>query len=96
MDKKNIKKKDFINRIFQEIGFSKTISENIVKDIFDIIIESVDKNENLKISNFGTFKKKKKNERVGRNPKTKEEKIISSRFVVQFKVSNNFKKKINN
>jgi len=96
VDKKNIKKKDFINRIFQEIGFSKTISENIVKDIFDIIIESVDKNENLKISNFGTFKKKKKNERVGRNPKTKEEKIISSRFVVQFKVSNNFKKKINN
>jgi len=96
VDKKNIKKKDFINRIFQEIGFSKTISENIVKDIFDIIIESVDKNENLKISNFGTFKKKKKNERVGRNPKTKEEKIISSRFVVQFKASNNFKKKINN
>ena len=96
MNKKNIKKEDFINRIFQEIGFSKTISENIVKDIFDIIIESVDKNENLKISNFGTFKKKKKNERVGRNPKTKEEKIISSRFVVQFKASNNFKKKINN
>jgi len=96
VNKKNIKKEDFINRIFQEIGFSKTISENIVKDIFDIIIESVDKNENLKISNFGTFKKKKKNERVGRNPKTKEEKIISSRFVVQFKVSNNFKKKINN
>ena len=96
MNKKNIKKEDFINRIFQEIGFSKTISENIVKDIFDIIIESVDKNENLKISNFGTFKKKKKNERVGRNPKTKEEKIISSRFVVQFKASKNFKKKINN
>ena len=96
MNKKNIKKKDFINRIFQDIGFSKTISENIVKDIFDIIIESVDKNENLKISNFGTFKKKKKNERVGRNPKTKEEKIISSRFVVQFKASKNFKKKINN
>ena len=96
MNKKNITKEDFINKIFQEIGFSKTISENIVKDIFDIIIESVDKNENLKISNFGTFKKKKKNERVGRNPKTKEEKIISSRFVVQFKVSNNFKKKINN
>ena len=96
MNKKNIKKEDFINKIFQEIGFSKTISENIVKDIFDIIIESVDKNENLKISNFGTFKKRKKNERVGRNPKTKEEKIISSRFVVQFKASNNFKKKINN
>jgi len=96
VNKKNIKKKDFINRIFQDIGFSKTISENIVKDIFDIIIESVDKNENLKISNFGTFKKKKKNERVGRNPKTKEEKIISSRFVVQFKASKNFKKKINN
>jgi len=96
VNKKNITKEDFINKIFQEIGFSKTISENIVKDIFDIIIESVDKNENLKISNFGTFKKKKKNERVGRNPKTKEEKIISSIFVVHFKVSNNFKKKINN
>ena len=85
MNKRNIKKEDFINRIFQEIGFSKIISENIIKDIFDIIIESIDKNGNLKISNFGTFKNKKKTQRIGRNPKTKEEKVISSRFVVQFK-----------
>ena len=96
MNKKNIKKENFINRIFQEIGFSKTISENIVKDIFDIIIESVDKNQNLKISNFGTFKKKKKNERVGRNPKTKEEKIISERNVILFKPSKELKQLVNN
>ena len=95
MNKRNIKKEDFINRIFQEIGFSKIISENIIKDIFDIIIESIDKNGNLKFSNFGTFKKKKKTQRIGRNPKTKEEKVISSRFVVQFKSSNHFKKRIN-
>lgn len=95
MNKRNIKKEDFINRIFEEIGFSKIISENIIKDIFDIIIESIEKNGNLKISNFGTFKKKKKTQRIGRNPKTKEEKVISSRFVVQFKSSNHFKKRIN-
>ena len=53
------------------------------------------KNKKVKISNFGTFILKKKNKRIGRNPKTKEEKIISERNVILFKPSKELKNYIN-
>ena len=92
---KNVNRKELANKIYQNIGFSKTISENIVNDIFDIIISSFRENKKIKISSFGTFSKKRKNKRIGRNPKTKEKKIISARNVVTFKASKFFKDKIN-
>ena len=95
MLKNNVNRKTLANKIYQYIGFSKTISENIVNDIFDIIISSFRENKKIKISSFGTFLKKRKNSRIGRNPKTKEKKIISARNVVTFKASNFFKDKIN-
>ena len=95
MFKKNVNRKTLANKIYQNIGFSKTIAENIVNDIFDIIISSFRENKKIKISSFGTFLKKRKNSRIGRNPKTKEKKIISARNVVTFKASKFFKNKIN-
>ena len=95
MLKNNVNRKTLANKIYQYIGFSKTISENIVNDIFDIIISSFRENKKIKISSFGTFLKKRKNKRIGRNPKTKEKKIISARNVVTFKASKFFKDKIN-
>ena len=95
MLKKNVNRKTLANKIYQNIGFSKIISENIVNDIFDIIISSFRENKKIKISSFGTFSIKRKNKRIGRNPKTKEKKIISARNVVTFKASNFFKDKIN-
>ena len=95
MLKKNITKKNLANKIYENIGFSKIISENIVKDIFEIIITNLEKNNKIKITSFGTFLKKDKKERIGRNPKTKEKKIISSRKVIAFKASKTFKDKIN-
>ena len=95
MLKNNVNRKTLANKIYQYIGFSKTISENIVNDIFDIIISSFRENKKIKISSFGTFLKKRKNSRIGRNPKTKEKKIISARNVVTFKASKFFKDKIN-
>ena len=92
---KNVNRKLLTNKVFQNIGFSKTISENIVNDIFYIIISSFKENKKIKISSFGNFIKKKKNTRVGRNPKTKEKKIITARNVVTFKASRLFKEKIN-
>ena len=76
-------------------GFSKVISENIVNDIFYIIISNIEKNKKIKIASFGTFIMKRKKSRIGRNPKTKEKKIISSRIVLTFKASKIFKNKIN-
>ena len=95
MLKKNINRKTLTNIIYQNIGFSKVISENIVNDIFYIIMSGFKENEKVKITSFGTFLKKRKNERIGRNPKTKEKKIISARNVVTFKASKLFKYKIN-
>ena len=78
-----------------QIGFSKKISEEMLEDILDIIVENLKKYKKLKISNFGTFSVKSKKSRVGRNPKTKEKKIISERKVVLFKPSKELKKIIN-
>ena len=74
MLKKNVNRKELANKIYQNIGFSKIISQNIVNDIFYIIMSSFKENEKIKITSFGTFLKKRKNKRIGRNPKTKEKK----------------------
>ena len=95
MFKKNLNRKVLANIIHQNIGFSKIISGNIVNDIFYIIISGFKENEKVKITSFGTFQKRKKNERIGRNPRTKEKKIIPARNVVTFKASKFFKNKIN-
>jgi len=95
MLRKNIKRKDLIANIYFNIGFSKTISENIVYDIFNLFINNIISNNVLKISNFGNFIKKNKKQRIGRNPKTKEVKVISSRNIIIFKPSNLLKKRIN-
>ena len=95
MFKKNLNRRVLANIIHKNIGFSKIICENIVNDIFYIIISGFKENEKVKITSFGTFQKIRKNERIGRNPKTKEKKIISARKVVTFKASKLFKDRIN-
>ena len=92
----NLTKKNIINSIYMQIGFSKKISENLLDDILDNIIDSLIKYKKIKISNFGTFILRSKKSRVGRNPKTKEEKKISERNVLLFKPSKELKKYINN
>tara|TARA_Y100000816_G_scaffold288232_1_gene272422 strand:- start:355 stop:651 length:297 start_codon:yes stop_codon:yes gene_type:complete len=91
----NLTKKDIVNSIYMKLGFSKKILEVILEDILDIIVKSLKSNKKVKISNFGTFEIRYKKERKGRNPKTKELKIISSRNVVLFKPSKDFKQFIN-
>ncbi len=92
----NLTKKDIINAIYMQIGFSKKISENLLEDIFQILLNNIITKGKVKIAKFGTFKLRKKKQRIGRNPKTREEKIISERNVVLFKPSNELKKYINN
>ena len=91
----NLTKKDLVNLIYMQLGFSKQISENLIEDFFSIIISNLKSEKKLKLSNFGTFSLRKKKSRIGRNPKTKEAKIISSREVVLFKPSKEFKEFIN-
>jgi len=91
----NLTKKDLINSVYMQIGFSKSISENILNDILSTIVENLRKNKKIKISKFGTFTVRSKKGRIGRNPITKEEKTISDRNVVLFKPSREFKDHIN-
>ena len=91
----NLTKKEIINSLYMQIGFSKKISENLLEDILESIISNLKKYKKLKISKFGTFSIRSKKNRLGRNPKTKEKKIISERDVVLFKPSKEFKIYIN-
>ena len=91
----NLTKKDIINSVYMQIGFSKKISENLLEDILNTLIDNLIKNKKVKISNFGTFTIREKKKRIGRNPKTNESKIISDRKVVLFKPSKHFKDFIN-
>ena len=91
----NLTKKDLVNLVYMQIGFSKKISESIIEDFFSLIVLNLEKEKKIKISNFGTFFIKTKNSRIGRNPKTKEKKMISKRNVILFKPSREFKKFIN-
>ena len=91
----NLTKKDLINQIYMQIGFSKQISENLLEDFFSLLVVNLVKHKQIKLSKFGTFYVKEKKERIGRNPKTKEEKIIKARKVVLFKPSKEFKHFIN-
>ena len=91
----NLTKEEIVNSIYMQIGYSKKISENLLEDFFEIIFNSLKKNNKVKIANFGTFQVRFKKSRIGRNPKTKEKKVISERKVILFKPSKKLKKIIN-
>ena len=91
----NLTKKNLVNLIYMQLGFSKKISENLIDDFFQTVIANLENEKILKISKFGTFSIRKKKSRLGRNPKTKIEKIISERNVVLFKPSKEFKNFVN-
>ena len=95
MPRINLTKKDLINSIYMQIGFSKNISENLIDDFLLTVIESLKNEKKLKLSKFGTFSIRNKRSRIGRNPKTKEVKTISNRNVVLFKASKEFKDLVN-
>ncbi len=91
----NLTKKDLVNHIYMQLGFSKQISENLIEDFLATITANIKEDEKLKLSKFGTFTIREKKSRIGRNPKTKERKVISSRNVVLFKPSKDFKNFVN-
>ena len=91
----NLTKKDLVNSVYMQIGFSKSISENLIDDFLTTVIENLYNERKLKLSKFGTFSIRTKKSRIGRNPLTKEEKTISQRDVVLFKASKEFKVLVN-
>ena len=95
MDKQNISRDEIAEAIQADFGFNKKLCLDIVNDIIEIVIEGLQSDKKVKIHNFGTFILNKKNSRIGRNPKTKEEHEITSRNVITFKASKILLKYIN-
>ena len=95
MSRVNLTKKDLINSVYMQIGFSKNISENLIDDLLTTIMDNLRIEKKLKLSKFGTFSIRSKKSRIGRNPKTKEQTTISDRDVVLFKASKEFKDLVN-
>ena len=91
----NLTKKDLVNLVYMQLGFSKQISENLIEDFLSTIVTNIKNEKKLILSKFGTFSIRQKKSRIGRNPKTKETKVITSRDVVLFKPSKEFKEFVN-
>ena len=91
----NLTKRDLVNLVYMQLGFSKQISESLIEDFLSTIVSNIKNEKKLKLSKFGTFSIRQKKSRIGRNPKTKETKVISSRDVVLFKPSKEFREFVN-
>ena len=94
--KQNLGKKAIIQNIHSEFGTSLQNVQTITESIIEAITATLLKNKKINIKNFASFSVKEKKERKGRNPKTKEEFLINQRKTINFKVSSNLKKRINN
>tara|TARA_B100000315_G_scaffold236559_1_gene252455 strand:- start:357 stop:659 length:303 start_codon:yes stop_codon:yes gene_type:complete len=92
---KNTTRENIAEYINSEFGLSKYDCNNFVKEIIEQIILGLISDNIVKVHNFGTFKLRQKNQRIGRNPKTKEEAIIAPRVVVSFIPSRHLLNKIN-
>tara|TARA_E500000178_G_scaffold346149_2_gene397301 strand:+ start:539 stop:832 length:294 start_codon:yes stop_codon:yes gene_type:complete len=86
VQKYNLKKINIIKNLSSRTGFSESFSKKIVNDLILLIVHNI-KLGSLNLKNFGTFHIVNKKERRGRNPKTKEIFLISSRKSVIFKPS---------
>ena len=88
-------KADMIDVIYEEIGFSKRESAKITETMLEIIKETLERGENVKLSGFGSFNIQHKRARLGRNPQTGESITISARRVLSFKPSNVLRDELN-
>ncbi len=88
-------KAEIVEKIYEQVGFSKRESADIVDTVFEIMKETMEQGEKIKISGFGNFVVRSKRERIGRNPHTKEAITISARKVVTFKASQILKAAVN-
>ena len=88
-------KADIVEKVYQKIGFSKKEASELVEMVFTSLKDVLTKGDKVKISGFGNFVVREKNERVGRNPQTGEQIKISARRVLTFRPSQVLKAMLN-
>ena len=81
----SLTKADIADQLFDEVGLNKREAKEFVDSFFEAIKSELEDGENVKLSGFGNFQLRDKNQRPGRNPKTGEEIPISARRVVTFR-----------
>lgn len=95
MAQKTVTRADLAEAVYGTVGLSRTESAELVERVLELIADALIDGANVKLSSFGSFQVRSKNERIGRNPKTGEEVPILPRQVLVFKPSNVLKSKIN-
>ena len=96
MSSKTVTRTDLSEAVYQKLGLSRVESAELVEMVLDTISDRVVEGESVKLSSFGSFLVRSKNERIGRNPKTGEEVPITPRRVMVFKPSNVLKQAVLN
>ena len=86
---------DLVDAITNEFRVTKYNASEIVEDVLEEIESALVAGESVKIAGFGTFTVRQKKERMGRNPKTLEEAVITSRKSLSFRASPILKKAVN-
>lgn len=94
-NKKTLTRSDLVDALTAEFRVTKFIASEIVEDVLDEISSALMHDESVKITGFGTFSVRQKKERMGRNPKTLKDAVITSRKSISFKASPILKKIIN-
>jgi integration host factor subunit alpha len=88
-------KAEIVERVYERVGFPKKEAADIVELVFDLMKETLEHGEKIKVSGFGNFVVKEKKARRGRNPQTGEEIEIAPRRVLTFRPSQTLKKLLN-
>lgn len=89
-------KAEMAEHLFEKLGMNKRDSKDLVESFFEEVREALESGEQVKLSGFGNFDLRQKNERPGRNPKTGEDIPIRARRVVTFRPGQKLKSRVEN
>lgn len=95
MTGKTLTRADLTEAVYKNVGLSRNESAELVETILESMADKLEDGETVKLSSFGTFSVRDKNQRIGRNPKTGEEVPIKPRRVLTFRPSHVLKDHIN-
>lgn len=95
MSARTLTRADLAEKVYEEVGLSRNETADLVEQVLDEVIDALARDENVKLSSFGSFNLRSKGERIGRNPKTGEEVPILPRKVVTFRASHTLKDRVN-
>ena len=93
---KTLTRQDIANAVHNQLGLSRNESADLVESVLEELSICFEKGEQVKISSFGTFSVSQKTARIGRNPKSGEEAVITPRRVLSFRPSSQMRERVNN